>query len=57
MTKADVIVTWLEKQENFEAAPTEPRIPVAVASGVAEDEAQEDAPPSPPNGSAERSTR
>lgn len=57
MTKADVIVTWLERHEDFEAAPTEPRIPVAVASGGAEDEAPEDEPPSPPSDSDRRSMR
>lgn len=29
MTKADVIITWLGEHEDFEGAPTEPRMPVA----------------------------
>ena len=31
MASTDVIITFLEEHEDFEAAPTEPRMPVAEA--------------------------
>ena len=43
MSKMDVIITWLGENEDFEGAPTEPRLAVAVPSASWEDALADDA--------------